>query len=141
MRPDDRAGVETGRQLPFDLRRQSGVAGDLPIRMPLGFVLKAQAHRQRLAWNDRISRSDQFSIDMLLGGTETWKRLSRGGRCKESGDQRECKDSRIDSSIHQWKRRHGLSSSNRVSSSRLSRPVCTYADRPISGLPQKLAPL
>ena len=67
MRPDDRAGVEAGRQLPFDLRRQSGVAGYLPVRVPFVFVLEAQADRQRLAWNDRIGRSDQFGINVFFG--------------------------------------------------------------------------
>ena len=79
MGPGDRARSETGGQLPFDLSWQTGVARYLPVRVPLVFMLKAQADSERLAWNNRIGRRDQLGVDVFFRGTEARQRLRRSG--------------------------------------------------------------
>ena len=63
--PFDVAGLEAGRQRPLDRRRQSGVAGVAPVRVPLAIHFQAQSQRQRLAGDDCSALGDELGLDVV----------------------------------------------------------------------------
>ena len=74
--PLDRPGLDSGRQLPIERRRQSGIAGISPVGMPALLHREAQRHHDRLAGNDRRPLRDELGLDVLRlhGGGERARR-------------------------------------------------------------------
>ena len=84
-RPLDRAGFPTGRQVPFDLGRDTGVARVLPVGVPAGRHFQQQPGAERLAGNNRRGVGDELCVDQLAA----LKLLTtHGGRGKKRGQRR-----------------------------------------------------
>ena len=64
-RPFDRPGLDAGGQLPVERRRQPGIAGIPPVRVPALLDRQAQRDGQRLAGNERGLRGDELGLDVL----------------------------------------------------------------------------
>ena len=59
--------VRTGRQVEFQLRRQTGIAGVLPVGVPARRQPQPQADAERLAWRDRVGVRDQRGCGARAG--------------------------------------------------------------------------
>ena len=65
-RPIDRPGLDAGRQGPLERRRKPGVAGVLPVGVPVRRVADQKAERERLAGSDAFRRvGDQLRADLV----------------------------------------------------------------------------
>lgn len=80
QRPGDLLGLEAGRQRPAQRRRQAGVAGIDPVRVPVRLVPQQEAELKRLAGHDRGVLADQLDLDVLGFGCVRPRPLRDGGR-------------------------------------------------------------
>ena len=62
--PFDRARLDSGGQLPGERRRQTGVAGVLPVGVPILLDREAQRDGDGLAGNERGLRRDELGLDV-----------------------------------------------------------------------------